>query len=248
MSPCDYINLGYHGLLITMVSFSKFIASQRGGQILVDTDGYLYTLKHKQKTRNTYLCRSHGRKKKSGESATDPQPCPAKLFFYSESEIHLETSHNHEPKAGEPEALDTKTGIKRKAEEQPLTPTQTIITEALSQSSGSDHLLPKWQSLQSIVKRARRCPEPSPCHHKSHRADYILPEEATTTVDDQNFLIHDEPGSESRIICWGTERNLDVLSATDVILCDGTFWVTPKIYYQMYTFHSGVATPLFITR
>ena len=119
MSPCDYINLGYHGLLITMVSFSKFITSQRGGQILVDPDGYLYTLKHKQKTRNTHLCRSHGRKKKSGESATDPQPCPAKLFFYSESEIHLETGHNHEPKAGEPEALDTKTGIKRKAEEQP---------------------------------------------------------------------------------------------------------------------------------
>ena len=183
MSPCDYINLGYHGLLITMVSFSKFITSQRGGQILVYTDGYLYTLKHKQKTRNTYLCRSHGRKKKSGESATDPQPCPAKLFFYSESEIHLEKSHNHEPKAGEPEALiETKTGIKRKAEKQPLTPTQTIITEALSQSSGSDHLLPKWQSLQSIVKRARRCPEPSPCHHKSHRADYIL-----FAIEDWNF-------------------------------------------------------------
>ena len=189
-----------------MVSFSKFITSQRGGQILFDTDGYLYTLKHKQKTRNTYLCRSHGRKKKSGESATDPQPCPAKLFFYSESEIHLETSHNHEPKTGEPEALDNKTGIKGKAEEQPLTPTQTIITEALSQSSGSDHLLPKWQSLQSIVKRARRCPEPSPCHHKSHRVDYILPEEATTTVDDQNFLIHDEPGSESRRLGTGNSK------------------------------------------
>ena len=28
MSPCDYINLGYHGLLITMVTFSKFITSQ----------------------------------------------------------------------------------------------------------------------------------------------------------------------------------------------------------------------------
>ena len=138
MSPCDYINLGYHGLLITMVSFSKFITSQRGGQILVDTDGYLYTLKHKQKTRNTYLCRSHGRKKKSGESATDPQPCPAKLFFCSESEIHLETSHNHEPKAGEPEALDNKTGIKGKAEEQPLTPTQTVSSlsgRASNQSS-----------------------------------------------------------------------------------------------------------------
>ena len=38
----------------------------------------------------------------------DLRPFPVKLFFYSESEIHLETihySHNHGPKAGEHEAL-----------------------------------------------------------------------------------------------------------------------------------------------
>ena len=46
------------------------------------------------------------------------QICGSELIFYVASES-LETSHNHEPKAGEPEALDTKTGIKRKAEEQP---------------------------------------------------------------------------------------------------------------------------------
>ena len=113
----------------------------------------------------------------------------ANYFFYSEVYIR-NYSHNHEPKDG-----DSKTGIKGKAEEQPLTPTQTIITEALSQSSGSDHLLPKWQSLQA---------EASPCYHKSYRANYIVPKEAKTTLDDQNLLIYDEPKTENRIICWAT--------------------------------------------
>lgn len=226
-----------------MVSFSKFITSQRGGKILVDTDGYLYTLKNKQKTRNVYVCRKDPRRKPKEDAADDaPIPCHAKLYFYSESELHLETQHNHEATPGQSEALSVRTGIKRKAEEQPLTPTQNIITEALSETSASDHLLPNWQSMQTIVKRARRCEDPSPCHKKSHRADYIVPEEGKTTVDNQNFLLHDDQGNDNRIICWGTDRNVRVVSATDVLLCDGTFWVTPKIFYQMYTFHSCVAT------
>ena len=238
----DYINYCGDGSFTTMVAFSKFITSQRGGQILVDTDGYLYSLKNKQKTKNVYLCKQHARKKNSGDSETESQQCPAKLFWFSETELHLEINHNHEATVGESGALDMKNMIKRKAEEQPLTPTQNIITEALCQSSGSDHILPKWNSLQAIVKRARRCPDSSPCHLKSQRADYVLPGEAKTTVDDKDFLLYDDPGNDKRIICWGTQRNVDVLSATDVIMCDGTFWVTPKIFYQMYNFHSCLAT------
>ena len=100
-----------------MVSFSKFITSQRGGQIFVDTDGFLYTIKNKQKTKNVYLCRRHKRKKTSSETADPLDHCPAKLFWFSETELLFETTHNHDATAGEPEALDTKTGIKRKTEE-----------------------------------------------------------------------------------------------------------------------------------
>ena len=64
-----------------MVSFSKFITFQRGGQTFMDTDGFLYTLKHRQKTRHTYLCRRNGSKKKTGDPLTNVQSCPAKLFF-----------------------------------------------------------------------------------------------------------------------------------------------------------------------
>ena len=111
-----------------MVSFSKFIISQRGGQIFVDTNGYLYSLKSKQKTR----VEEDGR-------VTD---YPAKLFWYSQSKLRIETVYNHEPIPGEAEALEARTVsvIRRKASGQPLTPTQNIITEALSQSTESDHL------------------------------------------------------------------------------------------------------------
>ncbi len=112
---------------IAMVAFSKLIPSQRGGQILVDTDGYLYTLKHKQKTKNTYLCRRHSRKK----TTEILLKCPAKLLWFSESNLFLENPHNHDPTPGESEAYDVKAGIKRKAIEQSLSPTQNIITEAL---------------------------------------------------------------------------------------------------------------------
>ena len=44
------------------------------------------------------------------------------------------------------------------------------------------------------------------------------------------------------MICWRTDRNINFLSETDVILCDGTFCVTPKIFYQMYTFHGNINT------
>ena len=62
-----------------------------------------------------------------------------------ESKVHLEISHNRQNRVGEHEALEIKTGIRRKAEAQPLTPTHNLITDAMFQSSGSDHL-PKWQS------------------------------------------------------------------------------------------------------
>ena len=62
VSPLDYIQLNYNESFMTMVAFSKFITSQRGGQTLdlEDTDEFLHFLKLKQKTRHTYVCRRHG--------------------------------------------------------------------------------------------------------------------------------------------------------------------------------------------
>ena len=51
--------------LLTMVSFSRFIRSSRGGQLLVDTDGYIYQQRNKMKSKTTYTCRRSIKNKKA---------------------------------------------------------------------------------------------------------------------------------------------------------------------------------------
>ena len=127
MSPCDYINLGYHGLLITMVSFSTWWSDpRRHGWIPLHLEAQAEDQKHIPLQKSW---------KKEEEWGISNRPsalsCEALLLLG----VGDSPGDESQPRTQscKPEALDTKTGIKRKAEEQPLTPTQTIITKALSQ-------------------------------------------------------------------------------------------------------------------
>ena len=217
-----------------MVAFSKFIPSQRNGQLLVDTDGYIYSKKRARKTSDVYVCKRNVRSKKITEAILT---CPAKLLMFSVDELLLEIPHNHEPIPNESEAIEVKTGLKRKAMEQSLTPTQNIISETLSSSEDVDHLLASLRGMQRMVQRARFIPELTPGNKKSHRATYILPDECKYTVSGKDFLLYDQPGTDERIMAWSTTRNIDYVRKSDCILCDGTFSITPTPFYQMYSFH-----------
>ena len=86
-----------------MVVFSKFISSVRGGQILVDTDGYLYSKKRAGKIHDVYLCKKNSRSK---QVVADLLTCPAKLLMTDPENLTLQTPHNHEPTPGEAECLE----------------------------------------------------------------------------------------------------------------------------------------------
>ena len=90
-----------------MVAFSKFIPSQRNGQLLVDTDGYIYSKKRARKTSDVYVCKRNVRSKKITEAILT---CPAKLLMFSVDELLLEIPHNHEPIPNESKAIEVKTG------------------------------------------------------------------------------------------------------------------------------------------
>ena len=173
---------------ITMPTFSKFLESQRGGKLLVDTEGYLYSRKRANKDCVIYLCRRNTRSKKVVEQILQ-LPCPAKLHFYEDERLFLEVPHNHEPQVPEAECMEVKCGMKRKAEEQTLTPTQNIISESLSGFNGADHLLPRIQSLARLVQRSREIPEETPGTKKSHRADYILSDDCKQATDGFNSVL-----------------------------------------------------------
>lgn len=55
------------------------------------------------------------------------------------------------------------------------------------------------------------------------------------------FLLHDsalnDETSESRLVLFGTRKNLDVLQKCDLIAVDGTFEIAPQLFYELFTIH-----------
>ena len=75
-----------------MVEFSRFVSSSHGGNLLVDTDGFIYNQKNKLKSNTTYTCRRAIKNKKTVNLLLQ---CPAKLTMFSEIELVLDIPHNH---------------------------------------------------------------------------------------------------------------------------------------------------------
>ena len=97
------------------------------------------------------------------------------------------------------------------------------MAAADSEGINVDHLLPAQKSLQRFAGRARQFPDPSPCTKKSHRPEYVIPEQCKFTYCNRIFLIYDEPGDKNRIIIFATDRNVKYLKNCKYVLCDGTF-------------------------
>lgn len=54
----------------------------------------------------------------------------------------------------------------------------------------------------------------------------------------ESFVIHDSGvGDRNRILVFATQRNIDLLARAKVWFMDGTFKVTPSIFFQVYTIH-----------
>ncbi len=114
--------------IVTMVAFSKFITGQRGAQLLLDTDGYLYTRRKERDTSTTsaWKCQKFRMKK-----------CPATVNHNptDESLTSGGKEHTHDPDKQVEKKAELKTSLKRKAAEQHLSATQNLLTEVLADSS-----------------------------------------------------------------------------------------------------------------
>lgn len=63
-----------------------------------------------------------------------------------------------------------------------------------------------------------------------------------TTISKQDFLIADSRGGNQRVISFGSRQSMIYLSRSDLIIMDGTFFVVPSIFYQLYTLFGMVGT------
>ena len=231
-----------------MVCFSKFDYSQKPGKdgqprlICQDTDGYLYTLKKKTKSHSVWKCRLSKCSALAYIDIIDP-------VIGDSPNLRLGSSqHNHSaPPLETLDAINVTRALKRKAMEQDLAPTQNMISEVLAHTTPEVNcILPKFDSLQRITRRARAGDDDESFVAKQ-RAAIILSENSCLSHRGDIFLLYDEPGREDRIIVFGTDRNKKMLKKYRLWMADGTFWVTPDLFYQTFTVHAcinGVALPL----
>ena len=65
----------------------------------------------------------------------------------------------------------------------------------------------------------------------------------------ENFIRYDSGSNDhERIILWGDPKKLRVLEKSPSWLADGTFQITPKMFYQLHSIHvsvSGIAPACF---
>ena len=66
-----------------------------------------------------------------------------------------------------------------------------------------------------------------------------------TTVKGEPFILFDSGPGKDRIIVFTTKANLDILQRTVHIYMDGTFKISPTIFFQLYTIHGFIRSTSF---
>ncbi|XP_071092621.1 uncharacterized protein [Haliotis cracherodii] len=99
--------------------------------------------------------------------------------------------------------------------------------------------MPSFASVQAALYRHRSI-QPLP----ESRAAVDLQEPWTKTEDGRDFLCIDY-GADDRLLVFATTEMLEILSEQDTIFMDGTFFVCPSLWLQVYTIHCLVDGKMF---
>ena len=109
----------------------------------------------------------------------------------------------------------------------------------LTQNVAADNLpavlaeQPEYDSIRSSVLRTRLAkypPMPTTIEAINFDGEY------SRTEGGQRFLLH----HDNNIVIFASDEALQLVSASDIMLLDGTFNSSPALFYQLYTIHGRV--------
>ena len=147
--------------------------------------------------------------------------------------IH-QTDHTHEPDEEAVATATIKADLCTRAASQPTKQLKELYRDYIHSDAAptedDDFLVPQLASCRSQMYRARRQNMPQ---LPTTRAEITLEDSWTKTTAGDNFLPHKDDDQ----LIFGTDENLRLLSAADTVYMDGTFAVTPRLFYQLYTLH-----------
>lgn len=209
------------------------VASIRGkNKILLN--GFLY-VKQKNLANNvvSFECE---RRRGSGKGLSE---CKAKVKVNGDdlSVVSYLHEHSHAADGARCEMVQARARIKRKAEETEET-SQQILGDELQQLSqqAAVQMVPLRHVRRTIrmAKQKKNAVHPIP----SDRA-FEIPQEYRSLCSGENFLLHDSGMADpNRFLVFGTNRTVEMLSASAHWFMDGTFKVVPELFFQLYTIHA----------
>ena len=92
-------------------------------------------------------------------------------------------------------------------------------------------------TLKRSVQKVRQEKFQGSLQTPTSRSDLVIPEQITTLVDGENFLLFDSGNNAQRIVIFGTQQGLEILARAENWYCDGTFKASPSLFEQLFIIH-----------
>ena len=196
------------------------IPSNRGGSKLC-YQGYMYTKHATRKTNQWWTCVKRSSTGCRGSLSTTLQ---------NENRVPGQP-HNHAPSDTRSKYSKARNAMKDLATNTRDKPSQ-IFAQVVSQCDDNvQALLPREENCKRTIRYQRPTP-PVPVTS----ADVRLPDEYTTTTNNQQVLQYDnDQNAENRMLVFYSPDSLERLANAQTFFMDGTFSVAPHPFKQLYT-------------
>ena len=167
------------------------------------------------------------------------QTCKARVKVQNDIIIDRVNDHTHAPDPTKIEITKIRVAMKRRAETTIDAP-QRILSDGLAQASAAAAVnLPRFENVSRTIRRYREGDPGLPANPQNRANVPVIPNDLQLTNNGNRFLLYDSGvGDANRIIIFATDQCLDLLRQSDHWFGDGTFAVSPAIFFQVYTIHA----------
>lgn len=164
--------------------------------------------------------------------------CRGRIKLDAVDAVTVLSEHSHAPNPELNEAAKAMAEIRRRAVTTVEKPRQIIQQSTAGISLASASALPAYTASQRTIERSRK-KRGHPHGIVNSLADISIPETLQRTIRGSNFLLWDSgAGDDNRVLVFGTTDNLSLLEQHDHWFIDGTFKVSPRIFYQVFSIHA----------
>ena len=162
----------------------------------------------------------------------------AKVKVLNDQIVGRVNVHTHGPNNTKVEVTKVRVDMKRRPETTIDEP-QRILSDGLAQASAAVAVnLPRLTNVRRTIRRYQ-ANGGDPVNPRDRAAIPVLPNEYQLTNNGDKFLLHDSGvGDPERLIMFCTGQGLELLEQSDHWFADGTFSVSPAIFFQVYTVHA----------